>query len=390
EVGLRSLGEAVGRYQVTRRQVIALVLIDHEETPHGRTGVPIGSDTQRRNRQLTLADGAVRRPEKSGRVAVSELSEVGAVNSIHTLSPRQHSISTLQRQRVAVVSKPESDDRVCGKSWHHRRHGRSRALVHDQRVIDGNLPARGIEHPGLYEGRLRLIGFVAVAPSRIGGYQLVRCRESLRRQGIRGHNQCAVWIGGRTVLRDRDPGRNHKQNGTQISNNDAAVQHGNPPKDGADETPGRQGRQIGEGERTARWRDRSRARKTRCKIGSRGSAITRRSCGDSSRSGSPTTCIAIFPHLSSEKIPQQGSVSTCREHTGAGFGRLGRRGRLPLRGLHEERGLRFNFIVNTNAPLIASAAATTSSPPRNCPVELRTSPMMYGPKNPPRFPTELI
>src|SRR4029077_9785285 len=91
-----------------------------------------------------------------------------------------------------------------------------------------------------------------------------------------------------------------------------------------------------------------------------------------------------------QKIPKQGSVSTCREHTGAGFGRLGRRGRLPLRGLHEERGLRFNFIVNTNAPLIASAAATTSSPPRNCPVELRTSPMMYGPKNPPRFPTELI
>src|SRR5579864_9378466 len=73
----------------------------------------------------------------------------------------------------------------------------------------------------------------------------------------------------------------------------------------------------------------------------------------------------------------------------ASFARLGRRGRLPLRELHEERGL-FKFIVNTNAPLMASAAATTSSPPRNCPVEVRTSPMMYGPKNPPRFPTELM
>src|ERR1700757_114499 len=74
----------------------------------------------------------------------------------------------------------------------------------------------------------------------------------------------------------------------------------------------------------------------------------------------------------------------------ASFARLGRRGRLPLREPHDERGLRFNFIVNTNAPLIASAAATTRSPPRNCPVEVRTSPMMYGPKNPPRFPTELM
>ena len=179
-----------------------------------------------------------------------------------------------------------------------------------------------------------------------------------------------------SALRERDPGRNYKQNGTKISNNDAAVQHGSPPKAELKELRAGRVDKLGRDERTARERDRSRARKTRRKIGSPGSAITHRSRGDSSRSGSSTTCIAIFPHLSSERIPRQGSVSTCREHTCASCARLGRRGHLPLRELHEERGWRLNYIVNTKAPLNASAAATTSSPPRNWPVEVRTSPMM--------------
>src|ERR1700722_3538816 len=45
---------------------------------------------------------------------------------------------------------------------------------------------------------------------------------------------------------------------------------------------------------------------------------------------------------------------------------------------------------NAITPLNPSIAATASSQPRKLPVQLRTSPITYGPRKPPRLPNELI
>src|SRR5450432_4136115 len=45
---------------------------------------------------------------------------------------------------------------------------------------------------------------------------------------------------------------------------------------------------------------------------------------------------------------------------------------------------------SASTPLTASSAPTASRPPRKLPVHVRTSPMVYGPRNPPRLARELI
>src|SRR5215469_15741458 len=49
-----------------------------------------------------------------------------------------------------------------------------------------------------------------------------------------------------------------------------------------------------------------------------------------------------------------------------------------------------SLTARTMTPLTARVAPTNKRPPRNSPVEVRTRPMAYEPKKPPRLPTELI
>ena len=56
-------------------------------------------------------------------VAVGELPEVAASNSIHTGRATKYARIRLQRQRVAVVSEPDTNYPVRRKGWDHRRNG---------------------------------------------------------------------------------------------------------------------------------------------------------------------------------------------------------------------------------------------------------------------------
>src|SRR6267154_4339843 len=57
---------------------------------------------------------------------------------------------------------------------------------------------------------------------------------------------------------------------------------------------------------------------------------------------------------------------------------------------YESTLVRFAPTINAIPALTANTAPTASNPPRKLPPSDRAHPIMYGPKYPPRFPTELI